>query len=646
MQHFIIGTAGHVDHGKSALVRALTGTDPDRLPEEKVRGITIDLGFAYFTMLATPTRSALRLGMVDVPGHEDFVKNMVAGVGSIDLALLVVAADDGWMPQTEEHVQILTYLGVTRAVVALTKIDLVASKEEVAVEAVREKLRGTPFAAARIVSTSVLSGRGLDALRETIGDTCAEGPPPLDLGKPRLPIDRVFTLRGIGVVITGTLSGGTLQRGQQVVLQPAGHSARIRTLQNHNEEVEISAPGTRTALNLSDIAAQTAADSVGSGVQRGDVVTLVELGTASDTADVVLERSARLIDSRTAAARPLKSGKRVRIHHGSGNTPAVLIMKDAELLPGERTLAQLHFEGRLFAFAGDRFIVRDWSEQQTLAGGTILDPDAIRGQFRSAAQQAFLADRAADVSAAAFVRSQLARDGAVRRDLLLVKSRWSAAQIAESVTALAEAGALIAANEFVADAAWWKELARIASEAIDGWHRTHPEQIGMPLNELRSLLEHDPRVAGVLEAFLGKLSRTGFEQAGTALRRTTHRPALPPTLRAAGDKVRAALAAKPLEPPSRKELAGDQEAQQALRFLLQTGDAVEIGPDLVLLAENLARARESVRSFLLARGSATVSELRQALGTNRRVIVPLLEHLDRLGVTFRHGDKRTLRGRT
>ena len=254
-RHFIVATAGHVDHGKSALVRALTGTDPDRLPEEKARGITIDLGFAHFS-LPDPGRAGgmFQLGVVDVPGHEDFVKNMVAGVGSVDVALFVVAADDGWMPQTEEHLQILTYLGVTRAVVALTKIDL-ADDEAAVLQRVREPLRGTAFADAPAVPVSVRSGRGLEALREALAGVLAAAPPPRDAGKPRLPVDRVFSLRGIGTVVTGTLTGGTLRPDQPVVLQPSGRTAHVRTVQSHGRGVEAAVPGTRAALNLPDLAA-------------------------------------------------------------------------------------------------------------------------------------------------------------------------------------------------------------------------------------------------------------------------------------------------------------------------------------------------------------------------------------------------------
>ena len=240
LKRFVLATAGHVDHGKSALVRALTGTDPDRLPEEKLRGITIELGFAHLELRTL--NAPLSVGIVDVPGHEDFVKNMVAGVGSIDLALLVVAADDGWMPQTEEHLQILIYLGVRRIIVALTKIDLVESADG-AEQSVCAQLRDTPFAEATIVRTSITIGSSIEKLKAELAREFSGLVPQPDIGKPRLAVDRAFTLRGIGTVVTGTLAGGTLRRGQTVVVQPAKIPARIRAIQNHNREVEEIGPG-------------------------------------------------------------------------------------------------------------------------------------------------------------------------------------------------------------------------------------------------------------------------------------------------------------------------------------------------------------------------------------------------------------------
>ena len=435
-QHFIVATAGHVDHGKSALVKALTGTDPDRLPEEKARGITIDLGFAHLDLAASaPGAPSFQLGIVDVPGHEDFVKNMVAGVGSIDLALFVVAADDGWMPQTEEHLQILTYLGVNRAVVALTKIDLMQDEHR-AIAAIHDKLRDTPFADAPIVPTSVVTGRGLDHLKAALAQVLAGTPSPRDIGKPRLPVDRVFTLRGIGTVVTGTLTGGTLRRGQSVAIQPSGKVARIRNIQSHNRDVELGVPGTRTALNLPDIAASD-------DVRRGDVVTLAEFGGPSDVLDVALEVSPR-------ANRPLRDGAQVRVHHGSANVRAKVVFSPRkELAPGEQALAQLRLEANVFVFAGDRFVLRDSAGQNTLAGGVVLDPDAGRKLFRSEARLSFLRQRAESPSeVTSFVASQIARDRAVRRSQLLLKSNFSAADISNAVSRLAAEGNLVLAGGF------------------------------------------------------------------------------------------------------------------------------------------------------------------------------------------------------
>lgn len=463
-QHFIVATAGHVDHGKSALVKALTGTDPDRLPEEKLRGITIDLGFAHLELLSLkPTDSSFLLGIVDVPGHEDFVKNMVAGVGSIDLALLVVAADDGWMPQTEEHLQILTYLGVSRAVVALTKIDLTEDEPE-AVAEIREKLRDTPFASAPIIPTSVVSGRGLDHLKAALARVLADTPPPLDIGKPRLPVDRVFKLQGIGTVVTGTLTGGTLRCGQMVVIQPSGKKAHIRSVQSHNRDVEVSGPGTRTALNLPEL------NALGE-VRRGDTVTLDAFGGPSRVVDVLLELSPR-------ASRPLKDGSRVRVHHGSCNVAAHVAFYETKLLTvGEHALGQLRLEAPSLVFAGDHFIVRDWAEQNTLAGGIVLDPDASRQSFRSEARLQFLSERAQwpdDVSH--FVTSEVARDVAARQSQLLSKSQFSAYAISDAVPRLVAEGKIVLSGDFVLDFAKWQALRCRAADAIDAHHRAHPNR--------------------------------------------------------------------------------------------------------------------------------------------------------------------------
>jgi selenocysteine-specific elongation factor len=633
VRHYILATAGHVDHGKSSLVKALTGTDPDRLPEEKARGITIELGFAHLSL------PGFHVGIVDVPGHEDFVKNMVAGVGSIDAGLLIVAADDGWMPQTEEHLQILTYLGVTRGIVALTKSDLLESGDERAVAAVRAQLEGTPLSNAPIVKTSVVSGAGMNELKEGLGKVLAETPAPRDFGKPRLPVDRVFTLRGVGTVVTGTLSGGVFQRGQQVVAQPRKTATRIRTVQSHNRDVETSPPGTRTALNLPDIAASTEAH----GVQRGDTITLPSLGGPAMAVDVLLEKSPRLAKQVTPAVSALRDGVRVSVHHSSATYAArVIIPMGGPLDVGERRIAQLRFERPVFMFVGDRLIVRDWSEQWTLAGGTVLDPDAPTRNLRSETNREFLEGRAAGIDdLRALILTALKRDRAVARGEMLIKSRFSVQEIASAVGALAVEGRVVTSGDWAIDGPWWGTLKARAAKAIEAEHKAHPDRQGLPLSDLRRevALPH----AALFDVLIADLCRNGFSQTGTTIRHGAHRLALPAHLEAHGPRIRSALAAKPFEPPTRKDLAADAASQQALRFLVQSGEAVELDAETVMLAANYAKAADVIKAHLQKAGGATASELRQLLNTNRRVIIPLLERLDREGVTVRQGDKRVLK---
>jgi selenocysteine-specific elongation factor len=633
-KHFIVATAGHVDHGKSALVKALTGTDPDRLPEEKARGITIDLGFAHLEL----PEAQISAGIIDVPGHEDFVKNMVAGVGSIDLALFVVAADDGWMPQTEEHLQILDYLGVKHAVVALTKIDLATNEEQVE-EAIREKLQDTPFASAPIVRTSVVTQHGIQELRAALAHALAQTPVPRDVGKPRLAVDRVFTLHGIGTVVTGTLSGGTLQVGQSVVVQPSGKTTRVRNLQSHNRDVTSVGPGTRTAINLPDVfVAGKGQGYADSGVSRGEVVTLPELGEPSHTVDVSLQRSLRTVHTGMTESRPLKDGALVRIHHGSASHAArVLLLDCPELNPGEKGLAQLRFETPIYVFVGDRFVIRDWSEQTTLAGGLVLDPEAPRRNVRADARLEFLRARAnAPEDAGVFIGSLVRYKRALAATGLLVKSHWSVAEISTAVQGKVVGG-------FVVDKDWWSSMLRKAAQRIQEEHRVHPERPGLALNDLRASVGPELPAPEFFDTLVVELCRQELVQVGTAIRHKTHRPALPAALQAAGARVRTALSAKPFEPPARKELAPDGASQNVLRFLLQTGEAIELSDDTVMLAENFIRATEQIKKFLREKGRATASELRQQLNTNRRVIIPLLEKLDKDGVTLRQGDSRVLK---
>jgi selenocysteine-specific elongation factor len=639
-RHFIIATAGHVDHGKSSLVKALTGIDPDRLPEEKARGITLDLGFAHLELRSPRDPSIiLDLGMVDVPGHENLVKNMVSGVGSIDLVLFVVAADDGWMPQTEEHLQIITYLGVTRAVVAVTKTDLVTFAEEAAVAQIHEQLRGTPFASAPIVKTSIVTGRGIEELKATIGRVLQDAPSQQDIGKPRLPVDRAFTLPGIGTVVTGTLTGGTLRRGQEMVVWPSGKTCRIRTIQSHGSQVELCRPATRTALNLPDLIISS---DIREGVRRGSIVTTADLGRPSCTLDVLLDRSARLAADKSGPVRALKDGAVVRWHCGSANVPARLLGDWDELAPGMQGFGQLRLDSPVFVLAGEKFILRDWSEQATLAGGMVLDVDADRKSLRNDKRRRFLQQRAETPSNVfSFVDSQLTRDGAVNRSGLLVKALFSSEQIWQAVLQRAKEGKAIVTGDLVVEIETWTTLWESMVRAVDREHQAHPERLGLSLTDLRASIEPISPLPELIHALTAALCVKEFQKVGTLIRRITHRPTLPSELQAAGDRVRSALDDNP--PPSRNRLAPDPLSQKALRFLLETGEAVEISDDIVLSSRALSQIVATVQKTLQDLGSATTSEIRKAIGTSRRIAVPLLEFLDHNGITRREGDKRFLR---
>ena len=633
-KHFILATAGHVDHGKSALVKALTGIDPDRLPEEKAREITIELGFAHL-ILEGRNEQQFHIGVVDVPGHEDFVRNMIAGVGSIDLALFVVAADDGWMPQTEEHLQILIYLGVERAVIALTKSDL-GNIDNVA-EQIRNQLRDTALAKAPIIPTSIRTSEGIENLKRALASEFTTIQPQRDVGKPRLFIDRAFTLRGIGTVVTGTLTGGQLHRGQNIIVQPHIFEAHIRSIQSHRSELECARPGMRTAINLPDVA-------IGDGpaqIRRGDVITAVDPGRASSTLVARLEKSGRL-DRENPAARPLKNGSSVYVHHGTSRFSAKVGLLDGDVLElGKQTFAKLKLDSPIFAFLGDQFVLRDASEQHTIAGGVVLDPDGERETLRNAAQRKLLAERAATpYEVDLCVRSEVALRGFVRKETVLRKSHFSSAEIAEALQRLQRDKEIVIHGGIAAESETWKTLRNRASALIGDAHKKNPELAGLDLNRLRTALRDQS--ADVFEALITDLCADNFVRKGSVIARIVHRPALPIELQPVERKIREALAKKPFDSPPRREIETNLHTQRVLRFLIERGEAIEIASDIVLLRENFERMKDAVADFISQNGAATVSELRQGLQSSRRIMVPFLEKLDRDGVTRRMGDKRML----
>ncbi|MEM1442972.1 MAG: selenocysteine-specific translation elongation factor, partial [Verrucomicrobiota bacterium] len=481
-RHYIIGTAGHIDHGKSSLIEALTGTDPDRLPEEKARGMTIELGFAQLSLpTSDDSGDELALGVVDVPGHADFVKNMVAGVGAIDLALFIVAADDGWMPQTEEHYQILSYLGVKRAVVVVTKIDLVEDLDLVLMD-LEENLAGGLWENAPVMPVSSHTGKGIDELRATVSELLTAAEPAREVEKPRLPVDRAFSLKGVGTVITGTLTDGLVKVGGDYEIQPSGESVSVRSAQSHGATSEEVPPGSRTALNLAGISLRESRGAAREGVGRGDVLVSADMGDPALVIDVLIAKSDREIRGMKQSKRALRTGREVMFHHGSSGVPArIHFLGQRSLSPGESVLAELRFSEPVFVCVGDGFVLRDASLGLTLAGGTVLDESANRRAFRKSFQEEFLKARAeASEDLSILVQSQLKRDRVAFLPDLLKRSSFSEASIREEAEKLVAAGDLELNGDWVFLAEWWKKIRTLAGEQVKEIHRDHPEQLGLP----------------------------------------------------------------------------------------------------------------------------------------------------------------------
>ena len=647
VRHFILGTAGHIDHGKSTLVEALTGTDPDRLPEERARGMTIELGFAHLEF-DDPSGAGTRysLGIVDVPGHADFVRNMVAGVGSIHLALIIVAADDGWMPQTAEHVEILRYLGVERVIITVTKSDLLEDEDLLRLD-LAERLAETPYADSPVVMTSALGDIGLDDLRATIAGLLREVPDPPDIGRPRLAVDRVFSPRGVGSVVTGTLTGGRLRAGQEVFVMPGGLRGHVRTLQNHNQILPEAMPGMRTALNLPDVPRATEHDP--HGLKRGDTIVATTPGgepRATDCIDVELWRlpaaEGAMAPGRLKRERGLRSGSMLHWHHGSGWQPARIHLAGGSVLPpGQRALAQLRFSQPVHACAGDRFILRDPSKQLTLAGGLVLEPLGHRRRFRRPAHQEMLRTRAeAPDDLPVWLRALLQRDLAVPAAGLLSQSPFSH----DEITVLVQRRDLEwnRVGEWLVLTVWWQQQLDAAAAGVRSHHTAHPEQIGLSLAELRRLMEPGLPDKRLFEPILDVLEANGFVRGQGILRAAEHIPSLPPQLEQAAATVRSDLAVKPLEPPTLSVLAPDPKRQQALKFLVETGEVLVLDAKTHLLRSAYQQARDLIVNHLRQAGSATASDLRSVTGTTRRILMPLLERLDAEGVTVRKGDDRVL----
>ena len=641
-RHFIIGTAGHIDHGKSTLVQTLTGTNPDRLPEEKERGVTIELGFAHFSLPVPNTSSdTFEIGVVDVPGHADFVNNMVAGVGSIDLAIFIVAADDTWMPQSEEHLQILSYLGITNFIVALTKADLVEDLD-FATAILADDLLGTPLENAPIIPISAPTGLGMDELKDTIAKVLSQTPAPRDFGQPRLAVDRAFSPKGVGTVVTGTLTNGVLAVGTTLTAYPSGLKTHVRSIQNHSASIEEAVPGMRTALNLPDLPLSQKGKK---GVSRGHLLVGGTPGEATLEIDVELTRAMRPIPGQKGTQRPLKSNHRVSVHHGSGRTQArVLFPEEIVLNPGDTSIAQLRFDHPIHALVGERLVIRELSGEATLAGATVLDPHPTRRQFRSEVRQDFLMKRAdAPGDLLVLLLTHLERDHFLPHAALAQSLPFTQAEVQAALKKLLKAGEAVAPSEkFYAHGPYWKELMLRASKLVQDYHRSHPDHVGMAVELLKKSLGATTAIPGLLDTLLIQLGEKNFKVGENLIAHHSHSLELPPELEAPAARILKILDEAGLNPPLPTELQGSPNDIAAYKFLSRTRQIIPLDPKVTLGGKVFQETINQVRAYIESNGQATASELRQHLDTSRKVIMPLLERLDRDKITLRNGDYRAL----
>jgi len=609
---YVVGTAGHIDHGKSTLIHALTGIDPDRLEEEKRRGMTIDLGFAYLTL-----PSGRLVGIVDVPGHARFIRNMLAGVHGLDAVLLVVAADEGVMPQTVEHLEIVDLLEVSRGLAVLTKTDLVDEEwlEMVGAE-LADTLSRTSLRGAQVVPVSAATGAGLDLLRERLDGLLADTPPRTDQGRPRLPVDRVFTIKGSGTVVTGTLVEGSLRVGDELVVAPGGRRVRVRGLQQHNRKVELAEPGSRAAVNL------VGADK--DELRRGDVLAPPGVLVAT-----------RRIDARVRvladAPRPLKHGAHLLLHTGTAEVSARAIVLEADAIePGAEGWVQLWLAEPLAAADGDRFVLRVPSPSLTLAGGRFADV-AARRHPRHDAQVARSLERrvAGDV-----LQEELRKYPRGITESALLKA---------TLAPDADLGALDArrAGSWLFAPEAWAAISERAAGALADYHARNPLRAGMPREELKSRLALTPAAFPPVLAALVEEAVLAERDGEVAL--PGHQVKLDPAGGAAARLVEL-LGTQPYAPPSLPEAMREAGVTpEVVRALAQKGDIVRLSEDIAFTRAAYDGALQLVRDLIAGEGSVTVASLRDRMGASRRPVLALLEHLDAQRVTRRVGDARILR---
>jgi selenocysteine-specific elongation factor len=631
----IVGTAGHIDHGKTSLVKALTGVDADRLKEEKARGITIDLGYAY-----SPLPDGEVLGFIDVPGHEKLVHNMLAGATGIDFVLLVVAADDGTMPQTREHLAILDLLGLSRGAVALTKIDCVTEERAAQAQAeIESLLQGTPLEGSPIFPLSAVTGAGVDALRHHLEQAASSLPIRHEAGHPeagnfRLAVDRCFTLDGTGTVVTGTVFSGTVRTGDQLLLSPSGIAVRVRGIHAQNRQSEIGKTGQRCALNLAGT------DFDKQDVRRGDWIVAESAHGPTQRLDVRLHLLA-------GADKPLRHWSPVHFHLGAVDVMARVALLEHDVLePGENGLAQIVLDRTIGALRGDRFIIRDQSASRTVGGGSVLDPFPPERKRRTPERLAVLAALELPTAQEALQRMLEATPTGIALHRFALSCNLSPVEF----DALCRDVAMVAVDGTGFPIQVWESLRRSVLERLAETHRLAPDMLGPDANNLRRTAA--PRLArAIFASLLGTLRNEGrIMQSGPWLHLPEHRITLSANDQAVWHKVAPLLLDQPFQPPRVRDLANILRVSETrMRLLLQQlaamGEVYRVAHDHYFLPQAVEQLEAIIREIAAGQpdGKITAALFRDRIGTGRKLAIQILEFFDAGAISRRAGDAHHLR---
>jgi selenocysteine-specific elongation factor len=620
----VIGTAGHVDHGKSTLINRLTGINPDRLKEEQDREMSIELGFAWITL-----PDANEIGIVDVPGHRDFIENMLAGVGGIDAVLFVVAADEGVMPQTTEHLAIIDLLQIPAGVIALTKTDLVKDPDWLdLVEAdLRDTLAGTVLESAPTVRVSAKTGQGIDTLVQSLQEVLKNQPHRPDFRRPRLPVDRVFTLPGFGTILTGTLLDGQLSVGDEVLILPSGVKGRIRGLQTHQQTETTAQPGSRTAVNISGISLDE--------VQRGDVLIHPSDYQATKMIDVYCTI---LPD----AGIPLKHNSEVKLFLGAAEVMArVRVLGVQECAPGGEAFLQLMLQKPVVALRGDRFIIRRPSPPATIGGGQVVDAHPAQRHRRFNAERLEALEQLLMGTPEDILLQTALKLGPGSVENLLEHSGLEADQAQKAVDALIDQGVLMLfkAGRMVLPRVSFVRIQECIVDSLQDFHQRYPLRPGMPRERLKSQIGLEARDFDSIIAYLA--DEGILAESGADLWLSQHQVRFTPEQQAKIDVLLQDFESQHYAPPTYKQ-SSELIGEELLVSLIALNKLVRIGEDVLLRPQVVEEMRQAVVTHIQGHGSITLAELRDQFNTSRKYAVAVLEYLDQTGVTVRRGDARGL----